>query len=264
MMRKFDFPKIGLFFWICLFLSINLLAQETAKEDTPEKNTIDATIFRLSYGLQLPVADMSKRFGVNSTLEGSIGYKNHNNWLYTFEIQFLFGNQVKNSLVAQNLLTSDGTILGLDGMPAPVTLLERGWNVGIQIGKIINLNAKNPNSGLLISAGGGMLWHKIQIENQMNNTPQLEGDYAKGYDRLTSGFSLKEFIGYIHLGNRRRVNFLIGLEIIQGFTENKRVVFFDTQMADLNPRLDMLIGIKAAWMLPLYGKVKNAKKYYIN
>ena len=48
------------------------------------------------------------------------------------------------------------------------------------------------------------------------------------------------------------INFTLGVEAIQGFTQNRRSFNFDTQMQDTAMRLDALLGAKLTWTLPFY------------
>ena len=118
----------------------------------------------------------------------------------------------------------------------------------------------NKNSGLLLMGGLGFLQHRIRIENLDNRVPNLNDDYVKGYDRLSNGFAAHQFIGYMHLSNSRRLNFYVGFELNQAWTQNRRGYNFDKQQVDKEKRLDLLYGIKVGWILPLYPK--GAQKYF--
>jgi hypothetical protein len=83
----------------------------------------------------------------------------------------------------------------------------------------------------------------------------------KGYDRLTNGLSLNQFIGYYHLSNNRLINFYIGAQGTEGITQSRREWNLDTQTHDTAKRLDMLFGLRAGWILNLYQRAPN--DYYI-
>ena len=104
--------------------------------------------------------------------------------------------------------------------------------------------------------------HKIRIENDENQAKQISGDYVKGYDRLTNGFALMQYVGYQYLSNRRLVNFNLGVELYEGFTQNRRSYNFDEMRKDDTKRKDYLFGIRFGWVIPLYKKVPNL--YYVN
>ena len=80
----------------------------------------------------------------------------------------------------------------------------------------------------------------------------LSGDYKKGYDRLTNGLTLKQFIGYQHLDPNLRLNFFAGFEFLEGFTRSRRDFDFDTRRKDQTDRLDLLWGFRVGLVLPFY------------
>jgi hypothetical protein len=121
-------------------------------------------------------------------------------------------------------------------------------------GKIIPVAGPNPNSGLMLKFGMGYLRHKIRIQTQENEVPQLQGDYLEGYDRLSAGPLAMLYVGYQHFGNRGRINFHVGWEMMAAFTEPLRAYNFDIQRADPDTRFDALNGIRAGWSLPIYKK----------
>ena len=104
--------------------------------------------------------------------------------------------------------------------------------------------------------------HKIRIDDIGNLSPQLSTEMKKGYDRLTSGISATEFIGYLYLGNKRMLNFFGGFEFTQGFLKGKREWLYDLQKPGTDSRIDLLSGFRIGWILPLYKKSPN--EFYYN
>jgi hypothetical protein len=209
----------------------------------------------LSYSYQLPQGDMAVRFGPNSNLGLSGGVKFNNNYYLGLEGSFIFGNRINDNGMLRQLITDNGTIVDQNGQPATVLLYERGYTLMLTAGKVIPIVGPNPNSGLFLKLGGGYMRHKVRIETQNNVVPALEGEYAKGYDRLTAGPAGMFFAGYQHFGNNRFINFLIGFELNLGFTHNLRPYNFDTGRSDDSQRVDGLNGFRFGWTLPLH---KNA------
>ena len=132
----------------------------------------------------------------------------------------------------------------------------------LTVGKIIPLSKKNLHSGLKVTVSGGFMEHWIKIADVREATPQVRGEYLKGYDRLANGFMLKEFFGYVYFDKRKLINFYVGVEAIQGFTQGRRDLNFDTQRAGTEKRLDLLFGLKGGWILPIYKRM--GKKYFTN
>jgi hypothetical protein len=120
-----------------------------------------------------------------------------------------------------------------------------------KIGKLFPVNSTKPNSGILLMAGAGYMRHRIDIEVKNKAASALNGEYEKGYNRLTDGFSTSLFIGYMHLGNTRLANFFAGVELEQAWTKNRRSMNYDTMRRDGQKRFDTLGGIKVGWIMPL-------------
>jgi hypothetical protein len=56
-------------------------------------------------------------------------------------------------------------------------------------------------------------------------------------------------------------NFYIGIELMQAFTMNRRSYNFDTMETDYTKRTDLLFGLRAGWILPLYARAPKAYYY---
>jgi len=215
-----------------------------------------------TFAYQLPGGDMALRFGNNFNVGGTFQWKTRTNWIFGVDGSFIFSDDVKESGVLDKIRTSQGFIIGEDGFYADVFMYERGFNFDAKAGKIFPVIGPNPNSGLMATLGVGLLQHKIRIEDKGNTAPQISEDYRKGYDRLTNGLSLTEFLGYINFSNRRLINFMAGFEFTQAFTKSRRDLDFDTMMQDTKSRLDLLFGIRAAWIIPFYKR--TPREYYYN
>lgn len=224
-------------------------------------STVNGFLFITHYSYNFPGGDMVKRFGSNSAVGGNILYKFNKNWVLGLDGSFLFGNNVKEDSLFKQLQNTNGDIIGEDGFPVSINLFERGFFLGAKIGKSFRILGSNANSGLLISVSGGLLQHKIRIEVKEGNVPQLNKEYKKGYDRLSNGFAISEYIGFMHLDKRKLLNFHIGLEFFQGFTQSRRDWNFDANLQDNTSRLDLLYGIKIGWILPVYIKHKGDLTY---
>ncbi len=215
----------------------------------------------INYSFQMPYGDMADRFGLNSTIGVGLNYKLKSNWTLGFELNYLYGGTINDSTsILTNLMTESGQIINEYGEYGTILLTERGFYSGVKIGRVFPVFAPNLNSGIVFNVGAGLLQHHIHIENKDNNTPPVLGDYKKGYDRLTNGLSLREFVGYQYLDNNSIINFYIGVEFYQAWTRCRRDINFDTMERDNTDRNDYLFGIRAGWILPLYKK--NPDEYY--
>lgn len=211
-------------------------------------------MFSAAYSAQIPGGDMADRFGFSSTIGGSFMYKHKSNLFFETSGSFLFGSALKEEAegILDGIKDSDGQILNEYGEFAKVVLSERGFFAGGRLGYIVPVLKDNPNSGIMISAGGGILQHKIRIDNDGNNAPQILNDYKKGYDKLTNGFALTEFVGFVYFGDQHIFNFYAGFEFYQGFTQSRRSYDFNLMGPDLKKRKDLLSGFKIGWIIPIY------------
>ncbi len=209
---------------------------------------------------QIPKKDMAIRFGNNLSAGISFNWKTKHNIIFGVEGSYLFSKNVKEDVVA-SMKNSDGFITDNEGFPADLRLTLRGWNIYANIGKVFPKLGHNPNSGLIITAGLGYMQHKVKLYDANQKIAAVKGDLKKGYDRLSGGFALSQFIGYHYLSNNRLTNFTIGLEFYEGFTKSYRGFNYDTGLEDTQKRLDVLMGLRLEWQLPLYKRTKDFYYY---
>ena len=219
----------------------------------------EATIpmFTFTYSYHIPSGDLADRFGNSSMIGSGFSIKTNKGWIFGADAGFIFGNNVKEDGILDGIRTSNGNIINLYGEYATVLLSERGYYLGLSLGKVIPIFKVNSNSGVLIKGGIGFIEHKINIENQSNNAPQVLDDYKKGYDRLTNGLSSNAFLGYLFIGENQLSNFYAGIEVYQSWTANRRDYNFDTMIFDETERKDNLIGFKVGWIIPLYRRIPD-------
>lgn len=246
-----------------IFLGIFLLltssfcfAQINVKDSTLQFYMIGA-----AGSAQWPQADMANRFGKSYSVGGFFQLKTKKNLLFSFDGDYITGNDVIEPFLMQNITTRDGAFIGSDGKFANVVVTEAGYDFTLRVGKIFSALGHNKNSGLLVSVGAGFIQHKIRIDDKDKTVEQLKGDYKKGYDRLTNGLLCRQLIAYQFFSNNRLVNFFIGAEFNEGFTASRRNFNFDTMEADTKARQDFLFGIKAGWIIPFYPRNKNIFYY---
>lgn len=218
--------------------------------------------YHLTYAFQLPAGDLAERFGENYNVGSGLQLVLPSNWILEVDGQYLFGQQVKQDVIA-TLRSPEGYIFASDGGDAEVELRQRGYWIGASLGKLIGLSSANRRSGILISAGAGLLEHRIRIQDEPQVlVPALRKEYKKGYDRLSNGLALKQFIGYQHFSLNRRINFFAGFEFMQGFTESRRDWNTDEMRREVGRRLDLLYGFRLGWILPFYLGDKGDTIYY--
>ncbi|NCA85983.1 MAG: hypothetical protein EOM83_10465 [Clostridia bacterium] len=215
-----------------------------------------------SFSWQWPGGDLADRFGPSATIGPGLFYKTASNWIFNADINFIFGNVIREDSLIQNLINSDGFVIDDQGHYAEVSFFERGFYSTFRVGKVIPIFGSNPNSGLLLMAGVGYLQHKINIQVTNKAASPLKDDYKKGYDRYSNGLSTVQFVGYIYHGKSRLANFFAGVEVMQAWIMNRRSMNFDTMRRDDTPRFDMLIGPKVGWIIPFNKRMPEDYYYY--
>lgn len=247
------------------FFIVSVFCVLQSHEASAQRNIRDSLVFTphisFNYAFQMPAGDLENRFGNNSNVGLSFHIKTKTNWYFGAEWSYMFGKSVNEEGLMQNLITDEGFIVDNEGGLARILIQERGSLTTLNVGKVIPLRFSNVNSGLLFKAGVGLMQHRIRIESQENVITQLEDEYLKGYDRLTNGLVLSQFLGYFHMSDNRLTNLYGGIEFYEGFTQGRRDYNFDTRDVDNEPRMDILFGIRVGWVIHIY-KRTGREVYY--
>lgn len=246
---------------IILLLVVGSYLRGTSQSSITD-SSINMPILKLGYSANFPSSDLQDRFGFTSSLNARFEMKFKSQWIVGVKYDFLFGNNVKDSGMIQDLLTSQEGIIGVDGKFSTYEMLQRGHHIGVYAGRLFPILSSNPNSGFIITLGTGLLTHKINFNNINNDIVQLNGIYRAGYDRYTSGISFTEFIGYRYMSNNKLMNFYCGIEFTQAFTKLRRDYQVDYQIDDprFEMRTDNFFNIQIGWILPLYQRAP--KEFY--
>ena len=252
--------KKALLIIICLPIAIGMSIINCFSQVNLKDSMVTAPMFCFSYAFQIPGGDMKTRFGTNSNAGADIMVKNKKNWVFGVDFHYFFGTDVKENTILDGMKTKEGEVIGQDGQFADMAIFERGYTTCAKIGKIFPLGKPNRNSGIIFTTGAGLMQHKIRIDVANNTAPQLTKDTKKGYDRLTNGFMLDHFLGYMFLSNKLLMNFYGGVEFIQAFTKSRRSYNWDTMQRDTKSRYDVLFGIRIGFIIPFYKRA--GKTYY--
>lgn len=234
---------------------------ESKKEKKKQFDASSAVLITPAYNAQFPLGDMSKRFGFNSLIGAHISYKTSNNWLVGGEVGVLFGSRVKEGNILSHIATQSGQHITLFNDLTGVSPSEIGYNVKFVAGKIIPFSEKYPDAGLLLLTGFGFLEHKIAVNVKRTELPQFDKTYRTGYDRLSNGPVLSQFIGGVFMERKRFVSLYGGVQFDIGFTQGRRAFDFYLQRPLNDKRLDMFIGVKLGWIIPVFLQASE-KEYY--
>ncbi|MCW3122671.1 MAG: hypothetical protein JWQ38_2163 [Flavipsychrobacter sp.] len=207
----------------------------------------------------MPGGDMAKRFGNNYRLGPALLYKTSANWLFGAKFDFIIGSKIKEDSLMFNIRDKYSATSGQlyefinsGGERIGVPVYERGYAVGVNAGKIFNFSKNHPDNGLVLLTTVGFIQHRINIYDKDKSVNQLRGDYIKGYDRLTNGSFIEQYVGYMYFSDSRLVNFTIGIDALFGFTQGRRDYLYDVRRADTKQRVDMLFGLRGGWFIPIF------------
>lgn len=253
--------RIILFALIFSFFAIHAIAQDDLFGKESKLPARKGWVIGVNGNVDLPAADMAKRFGTSYRVGVSTFYKTKSNWMFGTKVDFMLGNRIKEDSFMINLLDPYGQVLNQDGERIAPRVRELGYVIALQAGKIFNLSKRSSENGILALTSVGFIQHKINIFNKNNDVPELRKDYKKGYDRLTNGLYVEQYLGYNYFSNNGVVNFHIGLDVGVGFTKVRRDYLFDVRRTDDKARLDVLFGIRGGWYIPMF-KRKSEELYF--
>ena len=209
--------------------------------------------------VDLPGGDMAKRFGTSFKLGPALLYKTASNWIIGVKFDFIVGSKIHEDSLMINIKdkysANTGSLyefINNSGERVGIPLYERGYAVGIQVGRIISFSKSHPDNGLTLLTSVGFLQHKIDIFDRDKFVSQIRGDYLKGYDRLTNGLYIGEYAGYTYFAKNGLLNFTIGIDGMVGFTKCRRDYLYDLMRPDNKQRLDVLVGLRGGWFIPIF------------
>ena len=246
-----------------LLLQVLILIPLFGFSQTENSNLSPVILANFEFGYNMPGGDYANRFGNNLAAGGGVEYlTKKNNFLYGLHGTYYFGNEVKEDVLS-NIRNNDGFLIGTNKINASVYLRQRAFYIGGSFGKIFSLNQYNPRAGIRASLGAGFFQQKIRIQEDPNSfVPIIANDYKQGWDRMSNGLGLRQFIGYQQLSLNGLVNFLIGFEFMQAFTQNRRPNDFKTMSKLDESRVELMYGVKIAWTLPFKIGVNADTIYY--
>ena len=220
--------------------------------------------FNPHYALQLPHGDLSNRYKTFGSIGLGIDYKLKSNFLIGVDYDWYFGDAINESGTFSEITIDFGQIIDSDGNFSVVRLNIKGNYVTGNVGYLLNLPKDEPNSGIIFSLGAGWMQHKIDIIASQNKIPQINGEYEKGYDKLTYGVATRQFIGYQYLTTKNKVHLRAGIEANQGFTQGRRTWDFNANSNGLTKRFDGTIALKVAIVVPVFTKDTGDEEFFID
>jgi hypothetical protein len=239
-------------------LILLLLSGKTYGQDSGSIN-----LLAFKYGFHLPSGDMKDRFGSNNAIGISLEHTLIDPKLvFGLEGTFIFGSDVKEDVLA-NLRTADGSIIGINGRPGDINLKERGYYLGLFGGKIFSTSVhKNKLTGIRAQIGGGLLQHKIRVQDNGKSVVALEKKYLKGYDRLSNGPAIHLGLGYQYQSPTNNLHFHLMADVFAARTSSRRDIDYATGEFLDHKRTDILAGLSLAYIITISRVSKPEHIYY--
>lgn len=217
---------------------------------------------RFQYAYLFPGGDFEDTYGNSNDIGGAIGFKTKSNWQFDIESGFLFGATVKRENLLDGIANQGGGATDSDGELVDLIFEIRSLNTFASIGKIFPISKSNLNSGLIVKLGAGYMQHRIKVDFRDGQVFQLSDENLKGYDRLHTGFALRQFVGYQYYGKRNLLSFYFGFEFNEGFTFNRRAYNYDERAFDTERKTDFLSGFRFGWTIPIRSRKSEEFYYY--
>ena len=231
-----------------LFLSGSIQAQP-AQGPAPAPGGGSFILMRVGGGFYLTGADLAKGFPQFASLPVGIYYKSASNVTMGVNFTPFWGNKVSYNNLFGDMLGPSGELLDQNGYPTIIRYYMRGNSTTATIGKLIGGKANKPGK-FEIAIGAGFMQHYVKMQFDAGKTPQLEGAYAKGYDRLTNGLQLVQHFRWHYL-NPETISLFVGLDVSQGFTQNRRNWNYGDYGPDKRTRFDFYSGLSAGIIIPM-------------
>ena len=208
-----------------------------------------------AYNFILKSSDLFQESGNLMGAGVNFSLKPKSNWTIETGFNYYFSGKVKGVDSLFSMLSNNaGLYMDGNGTAADIEVDTRAWSLRLEGGKIIPVSKRSLNTGIHVKCGIGVLQRYIFIKNPDNLIPGLTKEYKKGYDRLTLGFTLYQYIGYTRLSNTKFACFYGGFEFYEVFSKRQREYDFNLMGKDNRKFFDTMIGLKFGWIIPLYKK----------
>ena len=247
--------------YLCIIFTVLMVFQGFSQVELPKQKIDSAGLILFltpNFSYHFSLADLRKEFGNNLSIGADICLKTKSNWSINFGFKYYFNGKVENAVLDSTFkyITASGLFINRSGVASSEIEVDfRGTSFHLQGGKVIPVSQKFRNSGIWVQFGIGFMQHYLYIKNPQQSeyrVPALEPEYQKGYDRLTLGFSLNQFIGYMHLTKKNLLCFYGGVEFSEVFAKRQREYDFNLMRKDDAKLFESIIGLKVGWIIPLY------------
>ncbi len=247
---------------VALIIFSGTLRAQPVQGPAPAPGSGSFLLLRVGGGFYLTGADLAKGFPQFASLPVGLYYKSGSNITVGINHMPFWGNKVKYSNLFGDVLGPSGEILDQNGFPTIIRYYMRGNATTLTAGKLFGGKPGKPGQ-FEVALGAGFMQHYVKMQFDAGRTPQLEGQYTKGYDRLTNGLQLVQHFRWHYL-NPETISLFAGLDVAQGFTKNRRSWNFSDYGPDNSLHFDFYTGISAGIIIPLSLKsqAQDNPKYF--
>jgi hypothetical protein len=249
-------------FFLLAFIPV-LAASQAIQGPAQAPGSGSYIMLKVGGGFYATSGDLAKRYPQFASIPISLGYKSKSDLSFSFNYSPILGNQVNIDGLFGDILGPSGEILDQNGFPTVIRYYMRGFSSGGTVGKIFPAGKSSKHGSFEISAGAGMMQHYIKMQFDAGRTPQLEGLYTAGYDRLTNGLQLSQHFRWQYL-NTETISVYAGIDVCQGFTKNRRSWNFSEMSADTKARKDIYFGLSAGVIIPVTLKASASESKYFD
>jgi hypothetical protein len=238
----------------------NLTAKALILKDSIHKKP-QAVVMHFGGSYSYGLADLGKRFPAFSTIQAGAYFKTRNNFLFGFEYNRFLGNQFHFDSLYGGIVGPSEQMIDKNGNPALIRYYMRGFNTQAYVGKLFAISDRIKYGKIQVNFGAGFLQHYIKMRFDKGLLPQLEGNYAEGYDRLCNGLMLLQSVYYQYY-NLQNLSFFCGINMVESFTQNQRNWDYGTMHKDNKKRNDFYTGFSFGILIPIQLKPTINTEYY--
>ncbi len=242
--------KRNLFIITLLFLSGAPLSAQLSEGPT---NSQEKRWFFLHAGLGYfkTGGDWAQRYPTHLSVPLAIEYSHRSNWSLGADFSFFLGSNVNEEGLYGNMTNDSGVLIDMNGFPAVIRTYQRGYSTRVFALKNWIL-ARSRNSRLLLQTGGGIGYytHYTKFTFDIDQLPQIDGNFQGGYNRHTQGTQLFEQIRLQYINNDA-ISFTLGFEAGQGQGSRLHPYDFATQKSNSGTVTDTYWGGNFSIMIPI-------------
>jgi hypothetical protein len=207
----------------------------------------------VSYGPEVSYGDLAARYGTHLSFGVGTEFFTTSRWGFMLEWRYMFGDNVRTDPY-QHLRQGQGSITGVDGLPAEHYYTIAGDQINLQVRKILG----KKSSGWVIGASAGLIAYKTVLKDVNRTIAQSFEPYSFYYDQHSRGVSVRQLIGYEFHSATGLINGSVTLENSLAFTKMTRISTKENPLQN-----DHSIGVRARWIIPLIkGQKKDDIKYF--